>query len=129
VVRALESLQRKDWIESAPRVRKYREWLLFAKRPTAKADQILSYRGTITLTVQVSPYAELRGPLLDGIAAGERFTPFMKKEIEIRDGALELVHPELGTHAVALPALKNGASITIEGSLKDPKSIQTREGP
>src|SRR5262249_35010803 len=114
---------------SADRVRRYRDWLEFAKKPTEPADRILRYRGAITLTAQVTPYAELRGPLVDDLSAEERWTPFMRRDLEIRDGGLELVHPQLGKHAVPLPALRHGATITIEGNLQDPTSIKAREGP
>jgi hypothetical protein len=127
--RDLEALPRAAWLESAPRVKRYRNWLEFAKKPTDAADRILRYRGTVTLTAQVSPYAELRGPILESLPAEERLTPFMRKDLEIREGSIELVHPTLGTHAVALPALRNGATITIEGNLQDPTTIKASEGP
>lgn len=126
---AIDNLPRARWIESAPRVKRWREWLLFMKKPVNAVDRILAYRGTLTLTVQVAPYAEVRGPLVEGLTAVERTTPLCVKDVEIRDGGIELVHPELGTHAVTLPPLKNGASLVVEGSLKDPKSIRVSEGP
>jgi len=126
---AIENLPRARWIESAPRVTRWREWLLFMKKPVTTVDRMLAYRGTLTLTVQVAPYAEVRGPLVEGLTAVERTTPLCVKDVEIRDGGIELVHPELGTHAVTLPPLKNGASLTVEGSLKDPKTIRVSEGP
>jgi hypothetical protein len=126
---ALENLPRARWIESAPRVKRYREWLLYMKKPVETVDRILAYRGTLTLTVQVAPYAEVRGPLVEGLTSVERTTPLCVKDVEIREGGIELVHPELGTHAVKLPPLKDGASIVIEGNLKDPKSIRVSEGP
>jgi hypothetical protein len=129
VLRMLDDMPRSAWLESAERVRRYRAWLAFAKKPTESADRILAYRGTISLTVQVSPYAEVRGPIVDAIPPEERLTPFMRKDLEILDGALELVHPELGTRPVKLPPLRNGSSITIEGNMKDPQSIKISEGP
>jgi len=128
VLRALEDMPRSAWLDSAERVRRYRGWLAFAKRPTESADRILAYRGTISLTIQVAPYAEVRGPMVDALPAEERLTPFMRKDLEILDGALELVHPDLGTRPVRLPPLRHGSSITIEGSLKDPQSIKVSEG-
>jgi serine/threonine protein kinase len=129
VSRALDILPRSAWLESAERVRRYRDWLAFAKKPTEPADRILRYRGTITMAVQVSPYAELRGPMLEGLPEEERWTPFLRRDLEIRDGGLELVHPTLGKHVVPLPPLHHGATITIEGSLQDPNTIKAREGP
>jgi hypothetical protein len=129
IARALERMPRSDWLDSAPRVRQYRDWLAFAKKPTEAADRILRYRGTFTLTVQVAPYAEIRGPLVETVPPEERVTPFTRKDLEIRDGALELVHPTLGTHAVALPNLRHGTTLTVEGSMKDFKSIKLSEGP
>jgi hypothetical protein len=129
VARALEDLPRSAWLESAARVKRYRDWLAFAQKPTDGADRILRYRGTFTLTVQVSPYAELRGPLVADVPAEERVTPFRVRDLEIRDGDLELVHPKLGTHPVKLPALRNGGAITIEGTMSDSKSIKISEGP
>jgi hypothetical protein len=128
LLRALDDMPRAAWLESAVRVRKYRDWLAFAKKPTESADRILAYRGTITLTVQITPYAEVRGPMVDAIPPEERLTPFMRKDLEILDGALELVHPELGTRPVKLPPLRHGSSITIEGSMKEPQSIKVSEG-
>jgi len=129
VVRALDQLPRERWIESADRVRRAREWLAFMKKPLDAADRILAYRGTVTLTVLILPYAELRGPLVESLPPEERVSPLHARNLEIRDGGLELVHPRYGTRAVALPALRNGASLTIEGSLKDPSSIRISEGP
>jgi hypothetical protein len=129
ISRTLEEMPRAAWLDSAARVRKYRDWLVFAKKPTDVADRILRYRGTFTLTVQVAPYAEIRGPLVENVPAEERVTPFTRKHLEIRDGGVELVHPTLGTHAVALPNLRNGATLTIEGTMKDFKSIKLSEGP
>jgi hypothetical protein len=101
ISRALEGMPRSAWLDSTPRVRQYRDWLAFAKKPTDAADRILRYRGTFTLTVQVSPYAEIRGPAVENVPAEERVTPFTRKDLEIRDGRLELVHPTLGTHSVS----------------------------
>ena len=129
ISRALEGMPRSAWLIRRPRVRRYRDWLAFAKKPTDAADRILRYRGTFTLTVQVSPYAELRGPAVENVPAEERVTPFTRKDLEIRDGGLELVHPNLGTHSVALPNLRNGAVLTVEGTMKDFKSIKLSEGP
>jgi len=129
ISRALEVLPRSAWLESVARVRHYRDWLDFAKKPTEPADRILRYRGTITIAAQVSPYAELRGPMLEGLPEEERWTPFMRRDLEIRDGGLELVHPTFGKRIVALPPLRNGATITIEGNLQDPNSIKVSEGP
>ena len=128
VLRSLEEMPRSAWLESASRVRRTRDWLSFAKKPTESADRILAYRGTITLTIQVSPYAEVRGPMVDALPPEERLTPFMRRDLEILDGALELVHPQLGTRSVKLPPLRHGSSITIEGSMKDPQSIKISEG-
>lgn len=129
VTRAIQELPRSAWLDSAPRVRRYRDWLQFAHRPTDPADRILQYRGTIALTVQIAPYAELRGPLLEGLPAEERMTPLAVKELEIREGDLELVHPQLGRRSLALPPLKNGSTLVIEGSLRKPDSITITEVP
>src|SRR6185503_6648341 len=109
VLRALEEMPRSAWLDSTARVRRYREWLAFAKKSTESADRILAYRGTITLTIQVSPFAEVRGPMVDAIAPEERLTPFMRRDVEILDGALELVHPQLGTRSLKLPPLRHGS--------------------
>ena len=129
VVRAIEQLPKDRWIESAPRVRHYREWLAFMKKPLDAADRILAYRGTMTLTVQIAPYAELRGALVEAIRPEERVTPFCAKGLEIREGMLEIVHPKYGARLLALPTLKNGTNVTIEGHWKDPASIKISEGP
>ncbi len=129
ISRALDEMPRSAWLDSAARVRRYRDWLAFAKKPTDAADRILRYRGTFTLTVQVAPYAEIRGRIVDHVPTEERVTPFFRKDLEILDGGLELVHPTLGTHAVTLPNLRHGATLTIEGTMKDSKSIKLSEGP
>ncbi|MBI3856061.1 MAG: serine/threonine protein kinase [Planctomycetes bacterium] len=129
VQRMLADLPRSAWLESAERIRRYRDWLAFSKKPTGTADRMLAYRGTLTLTAQVSPYAELRGPMVDALPPEERLTPFMRKDLEIVEGGLELFHPQLGSHPLVLPPLRHGAALTIEGSLKDPKSIKISEGP
>jgi len=127
VARALEELPRSRWLELAPQVRRNRDWLRYMNKPVTAADRILAYRGTVSLTIQVPPYAEIRSPLLQGLAAEERLTPLSVRDLEIRDGGLELVHPTLGTHEIKLPELKNGARLIIEGSLKDPKTLRIRE--
>ena len=119
ISRALEVLPRSAWLESAARVRRYRDWLDFAKKPTEPADRILRYRGTVTIAVQVSPYAELRGPVQ---------RPARRRAAGLAH-RLELVHPTFGKRVVALPPLRNGATITIEGNLQDPNSIKVSEGP
>jgi hypothetical protein len=127
LARALEELPRSRWLELAPQVRRNRDWLRYMNKPVAAADRILAYRGTVSLTIQVTPYAEVRSPLLQGLPAEERVTPLSIRDLEIRDGGLELVHPTLGTHPIKLPELKNGARLIIEGSLKDPKTLRIRE--
>jgi len=129
VERAIDQLPRERWIESADRVRRYRGWLAFMKKPVAAADRILAYRGTVTLIVQVAPYAEVRGPLVEPLPAPERVTPLCARNLEIRDGTLDLVHPRLGKRPVALPALHHGATVIVEGDMKDPSSIKAREEP
>jgi len=129
IARVIEQLPQERWIESAARVRRYRDWLAFMKKPVAAAERILAYRGTMTLVVQVAPYAELRGPLVESLPAAERVTPICAKGLEIREGALELVHPKFGSKLLALPPLKNGTTLTIEGLWKDPASIKISEGP
>jgi len=129
LVRAIEQLPRERWIESGPRVRRFRDWLAFMKRPTEAADRILAYRGTLTLTVQVAPYAELRGALVESLPPEERVTPLSVKGLEIREGTLEIVHPKFGSKLLTLPILKNGTHLTIEGQWKDPGSITIIEGP
>jgi len=129
IIRAIGQLPQERWIESAARVRRYRDWLTFMKRPVDAADRILAYRGTMTLVVQVAPYAELRGPLVEALPAAERMTPLCAKGLEIREGTLELVHPAFGSRLLTLPPLKNGTTLTIEGQWKDPTSIKISEGP
>jgi hypothetical protein len=129
IARAIEQLPQERWIESAPRIRRYRDWLAFMKKPVDSADRILAYRGTMTLVVQIAPYAELRGPLVEKLPAAERMTPLCAKGLEIREGTLELVHPAFGSRLLILPPLKNGTTLTIEGQWKDPTSIKISEGP
>jgi hypothetical protein len=129
VARSLDEMPRSRWLDLAPQVRRSRDWLQYMKKPVAAADRILAYRGTVSFTIQVTPYAEVRSPLLEGLPAEERVTPLSVRDVEIREGGLELVHPKYGTHAVKLPELKNGARLVIEGSLKDPQTIRISEGP
>jgi len=129
VARLLAGMPRSRWLELAPQVRRCRDWLRYMKKPADAADRILAYRGTVSLTIQVTPYAEIRSPLLEGLPAEERVTPLFVRDVEIRDGGLELVHPKLGAYQVPLPDLKNGARLVIEGSLRDPKTIHISEGP
>jgi hypothetical protein len=128
VEHALDQLPKERWIEDAPRVRRYREWLAFMNKPVAAADRILAWRGTMTLTVQVAPFAEIRGALVEALPAQERVTPLCVRGLEIREGTLELVHPTYGSRTLTLPALKNGMSLTIEGQWKDPNSFTISEG-
>jgi ribosomal protein S27E len=125
----LETLPRSSWLESAESVRKYRGWLAFMKQPTLSADRILAYRGTFSLAIQVSPYAEVRSPFVEGLPPEDRLTPLMVKDVEIRDGGIELFHPQLGRQTVALPPLRNGALLTLEGDLRRPETLKLREGP
>lgn len=129
IVRGLEQLPRDRWIESAPRVRRWREWLGFMRKPYDAADRILSYRGTMTLTIQVAPYAEVRGALVEPLPPEERVTPLCVRNLEIREGTLEIVHPQFGSKLLTLPLLKNGTALTIEGHWKEPGSIKISEGP
>ncbi|MBV8881091.1 MAG: serine/threonine protein kinase [Planctomycetaceae bacterium] len=128
IVRAIEQLPRARWLESAARVRRFRDWLAFMKKPVDAADRILAYRGTITLTVQIVPYAELRGTLVESLPPEERVTPLTVRGLEIREGTLEITHPQFGSRRLDLPLLKNGMNLTVEGQWKEPDSIKISEG-
>ncbi|HXX94023.1 MAG TPA: hypothetical protein VEN81_10340, partial [Planctomycetota bacterium] len=126
---ALSALPRDRWLAERPRVARYQKWLQFARRPTEKADLILAYRGSCTIEIHIQPYAELRGPIAQGLAPEERQTPVTLKEFEIRDGDLELGHPEFGSARVKLAGLESGKTYTVEGSWATPGSIRLKEAP
>ena len=127
--RVLETLPRPTWLESAERVRRYRDWLEFLKKPCAAADRILAYRGTFSLTIHVNPHAEVRSPFVTGLPEEDRVTPLAVKDVEIGDSGIELIHPQLGSRTVVLPPLRNGAWIILEGDLRKPDTLKFREGP
>ena len=126
VTRSLEALPRDRWIEERPRVERRQEWLRFVKKPSTAADRIVNYRGTFSLAIQISPYAEIGGPFVEGLGPLERSTPLLLRDMEIRDGRVELFHPQFGTRMVELSSLKNGAEVAIEGNWKEPDSIRVR---
>jgi len=129
LARILEALPRPAWLESVDRVRRYRDWLGFTKQPTATADRILAYRGTFSLAIQVSPYAEVRSLYVEKLPAADRVTPLMVRDVEIGEAGLELVHQQLGSRSVTLPPLRNGDFIVLEGDLRKPETLKIREGP
>jgi hypothetical protein len=126
VTRYLEALPRDRWIEERPRVERHQEWLRFVKKPSAAAERIVNYRGTFSLAIQIPPYADIGGPFVEGLGPLERSTPLLLRDMEIRDGLVELSHPKFGTRTVELSALKNGAEVVIEGDWQEPDSIRVR---
>jgi predicted Ser/Thr protein kinase len=126
---AIAGIPRERWLDERARVERYRQWLQFAKRPTAEAERIASYRGSCTLEIHVKPFAELKGPLVARLSPQQRQTPVTLRDFEIADGDLELAHPEFGTHVVKIAGLENGKTYTIDGDWTDKGSIQLRGGP
>ncbi len=127
----LQSLSRERWLDPVVRKRAAdrRTWLAKFGFPTAAADRILAWRGTIRLAVRVLPWAELRGPLVEGLPEEDRLTPLALPELEIREGDLELVHPALGKAVVKVAGLKPGASYVLEGRMDRPAELTLKEVP
>jgi hypothetical protein len=124
----LDNLPRSRWLESRARVAAYRDWLAFVGKDAAPAERILAYRGTCTIAIQVNPWAEVRGPIVEGLPPGERSTPLLLRDVEIRGGAIELAHPDHPARSIPLEGLEDGKSYVIEGSWEQPESIRRREG-
>ena len=129
IVADIAAIPRERWLAERTRVERYRQWLAFAKRPTAEADRIVKYRGSCTIEIHVEPFAELKGPLVSGFKPEQRQTPVTLRDFEVVDGELELAHPGLGSTGVMLAGLVNGKTYVIEGNWNDRKNIRLREGP
>jgi len=127
VAEYLEGLDRSRWRKAREKVAPLRAWLAFMKKPTQRADEILAYRGTCTLVINVHPYAEVRGPMVASLPAEERFTPLCLRDVEIEGDALELVHPE-GTMTLTVGTFKDGGRYVLDGSWKKPERLAWREG-
>jgi hypothetical protein len=128
LVRRLETLSRSEWPASRDLAARSRDWLTFAARSTAPADRILAWKGTCTILVHVTPWAELSGPWAASLPPEERATPFALKDVEILDAPLEL-RRGAEIRRIPLPALKSGMSVRIEGSWDRPESITAKEAP
>ena len=123
---ALAGIPPDRWRESRPIAERYRAWLAFAGKPTASAERILSVPATCAIAVDVSPRAELWGPIVEALPLEERFTPLSLREVEIAPGPLRIVAPGRPAVEVPLPRLEPGGAYVLEGRLEDPTSLRWR---
>ncbi len=126
VTRDLEGIARDRWLVEQPRIRRVRAWLAFMKKPLDVADRILAWRGVCAVTLNVHPYAEVRGPLVEGMASEDRFTPLRLHGAAIAGGRIELVHPDHGARTLSLDGLEDGKAYVVDGDWSDPDGLTLR---
>ena len=153
-----------EWLEKQSEARRIRAWtsallsLLEGKGDTfaplrkelKKIDNrfaiVAAYRGTVDLTLFITPYAEIhdlrtgeewiiregkRSPSDAQIIGESLGTPLVIRGIDIGTLQITMVHPELGKKEVTLPAngMKNGEAWSCSGSLTNPEGIALRPLP
>lgn len=88
----------------------------------ADAARVAEYRGSFTLKIGPSPYAEEVRILREGkeIPLAQRATPLVAVDLEIGDFTVELAHPETGKRTVTIPAasLREGKAYVLSGRMK-----------
>ncbi|HLF95028.1 MAG TPA: hypothetical protein VJB14_16285 [Planctomycetota bacterium] len=86
------------------------------------AARIAQYRGSFTLKIGPSPYAEDVRILREGkeILLVQRATPLVAVDLEIGDFTVELAHPDSGKRTVTIPAslLREGKAYVLSGRMK-----------
>lgn len=87
----------------------------------SEAVQIAEYRGSFTLKIGPSPYAEEVRVLREGreIVLPGRSTPLVLSRLEIGDYTVELTHPGTGKRTVSIPAasLSEGRTYILHGKM------------
>jgi hypothetical protein len=93
----------------------------------AEAGRIADYRGSFTIKIGPSPYAEEVRVLREGrvIALPARSTPMVLGPLEIGDITIELSHPDAGKRTVTIPAsaLSEGRTYVLSGRMKGDLSV------
>ncbi len=91
-------------------------------RVRADAARIAEYRGSFTLKIGPSPYAEDVRILREGkeISLTQRATPLVAVDLEVGDFTIELAHPDSGKRTVTIPAssLREGKAYVLSGRMK-----------
>jgi len=113
-----------------------------AANGAARFAPVAAWRGSITLSLSATPFAEVRslragetwvvkdGRRIAGPPGGEvLYTPLVLEDLEIADYAVVLVHPKRGQVTLAIPSrdLRHGGRYVWSGSLDRPAEFVLRE--
>ncbi|MDP6959886.1 MAG: hypothetical protein QF645_13870, partial [Planctomycetota bacterium] len=112
----------------------------------ARFASVLGWKGSVTLTLHIWPYAELvslksgeewivqKGKRVseeDGIRGNHLATPLVIDQIPVGEIELTLKHPDHGTQKITFKADRfgEGRNYLFGGTLQDPKTLQLQELP
>lgn len=103
---------------------------------------VADYRGSVTLRVMATPFAEVRSlrsgetwivkdgrKTVDKPGAQVEYTPFIIHDLDIADYELVLVHPTGGERKLSIPGagLRHGSLYNFSGSLDKPQTFVLKE--
>lgn len=95
--------------------------------PALELPPVSAPAKTALLKVNVSPWAEIRGRVVESLPETERVTPLNLKVTAESGASLELHHPEHGTLIIALDPLLQGGTWLIEGDWSRKDEIRLKE--
>ncbi|HZL72068.1 MAG TPA: hypothetical protein VFC86_06395, partial [Planctomycetota bacterium] len=142
-----EARRRVDWCRAILAVLegksgKFAEAKNLASDRAARYAPVAAYRGSVTLRIMATPFAEVRSLragntwiVKDGkLTAGKpgtpvEYTPFVAENLDIADYELVLVDPKGVERKLPIPGagMKHSSRYTFTGSLSQPQSFALRE--
>ena len=142
-----EARRRVDWCRAILAVLegksgKFAEAKNLASDRAARYAPVAAYRGSVTLRIMATPFAEVRSLrsgntwiVKDGkLTAGKpgtpvEYTPFVAENLDIADYELVLVDPKGVERRLPIPGagMKHSSRYTFTGSLSQPQSFTLRE--
>jgi len=138
-----EARRRVDWCRTilaalADRSGKFAEAKNVAADRAARYAPVATWRGSITLTVTATPFAEIKslrtgntwivrdGRRTSDAPSGDvQYTPYKQDDLDVADYVVVLSHPKLGERTLTISggAMRHGGRYIFSGSLDDPKSF------
>ncbi|HEU4335526.1 MAG TPA: serine/threonine-protein kinase [Candidatus Eisenbacteria bacterium] len=142
-----EARRRVDWCRTIVALLegksgKFNEAKNVASDRAARYLPVADYRGSVTLTITATPFAEVKslrrgdvwivrdGKKTSDLRSGDvQYTPLVLDDLDIADYAAVLVHPQRGEKSLTISgaAMKHGGRYVFSGSLERPESFTLRE--
>ena len=142
-----EARRRVDWCRTIVALLegksgKFNEAKNVASDRAARYLPVADYRGSVTLTITATPFAEVKslrrgdvwivrdGKKTSDLRSGDvQYTPLVLDDVDIADYTAVLVHPQRGEKSLTIPggAMKHGGRYVFSGSLERPESFTLRE--